>query len=285
MYISPIKYIQNKYIAYPITILSEKEALFWGKDSLKYYIRFGLAVTALVVVFIAMSQILPPSSFGQFGWYRGDSVQEIMDLPLKHVGADRCLECHEPVNIRWESSIHSEVSCESCHGVADEHVKTNSSLGFVVPLDQLCTLCHAESISRPEGFSQIKLEEHWTNITINTIENNVDSTCTVCHETKSPTVTGEMVPHLIEDLSDCSSCHGLEGIKPFSEPHVLRPNEVCSACHSQDVSVQIPEILHSLEELPNCSSCHGVDAFLQFPLDHSERTDDLCIICHEVKKQ
>lgn len=227
-----------------------------------------------------MTQILPPATFGQFGWYRGDSVQQNMNLPLSHVGSNSCLECHDQVNTKWALSIHSTVSCESCHGAAAEHVETNSSLGLIVPLDQLCVLCHSESISRPEEFPQINSDDHWTNITLHNIPSKINSTCTSCHEPKSKTIIGNMIPHLTKKISDCTSCHGLEQIKPFSTNHVLRPDESCSACHNHDISIDIPKISHSLEDRTVCSSCHGSNAGLQFPEDHLKRTDNLCLSCH-----
>lgn len=230
-----------------------------------------------------MTQILPPPSFGQFGFYRGDSIQDNMEFPLKHSGVDSCLECHEQVITKWSLSIHNNVSCESCHGAAAQHVETNSSLGLIIPLDQLCILCHSESISRPENFPQINSDDHWTNITLHNIPSQINSTCTSCHEPKSKTITGYMIPHLIEGLSDCTSCHGLEQIKPFLSNHILRPDESCNACHNQDVLFNVPEILHTLKDRSVCSSCHGIDAELQFPEDHIYRTDNLCLSCHSTE--
>ncbi len=44
---------------------------------------------------------------------------------------------------------------------------------------------------------------------------------------------GPAVPHSLEGRSDCLSCHGQNGVKPYPEWHAERGlgNDVCVKCH------------------------------------------------------
>lgn len=251
--------------------------------ALSHYTRFVLLLGGLVVVLFILSMITTPTSFGRFGYYRGDNVQEWMVLNVQLVEANQCLDCHNQEYNRWNVSKHSGISCESCHDTAIEHAKTNEST-ITVPSDSLCELCHAPSVSRPMDFPQISYEEHWNNITTKgtySLEDafgEFDYTCLTCHDPMGVGLVIPQIPHSTEGRSDCRSCHGIEGIKVFPEYHVHRPNDVCQACHKNS---EIPQVPHNLEGMEKCIMCHERNSIEPFPENHTGRTDEGCLQCHE----
>ncbi len=50
------------------------------------------------------------------------------------------------------------------------------------------------------------------------------------------------VPHLIQGRSDCLSCHGQNGVKPYPAWHAERAlsTDVCTTCHKAAVGPKGP---------------------------------------------
>jgi len=252
--------------------------------ALSYYVRFVFLLSALMIVLYILSILSTPISFGKFGFYRGDNVREWIERPVQYAGANRCVDCHYQEYSRWNVSEHFGISCETCHGALNEHVKNGSSIP--VPSDELCRLCHSPSLSRPRGFPQINPNEHWSNITIKgvytlrDIGRRFNYTCLTCHDPMDVRLTAPLIPHPLEGRSDCRSCHGLEGTEPFPNDHALRPNDVCFACHKVS---KIPQVPHTLEGMVKCLLCHRRSSIVPFPEDHIGRTADTCLQCHKVR--
>ena len=129
-----------------------------------------------IIVFMAVRTQLVPESFGEYGWYRGESVDEIMNLPVKHAGSQSCSECHQPEFNAWQEGRHKTVSCETCHGPLNWHVKkpygasieTNSTKEF-------CGICHSINPSRPADFPQVDMIVHGYGLQ-----------CVYCHNPHDP---------------------------------------------------------------------------------------------------
>lgn len=102
----------------------------------------------LVGLILVARQFLVPDDFGVHGdsftynYYRLGNVQEWRDFPVKHLGRDSCIECHED-NVRSiRRSPHKRVECENCHGPSGNHPDDVEYL----PTDtsrSLCLRCHA----------------------------------------------------------------------------------------------------------------------------------------------
>ena len=60
----------------------------------KHITRLLIIIAVLIPSFIVVRSLLIPQSFGKYGHYRGDNVQEQMNLPLVYQGADFCEDCH-----------------------------------------------------------------------------------------------------------------------------------------------------------------------------------------------
>ena len=73
-------------------------------------ILFAGGIVALVVA----RQALVPDSFGDYGHYRADAVQEIQSQEIVYAGYHVCAECHDDIMEEKNDSHHSGLSCEVC---------------------------------------------------------------------------------------------------------------------------------------------------------------------------
>lgn len=146
---------------------------------MKTHLKKAFTLLAVIIVaFIIVRSIAVPQSFGQYGWYRGDSVIDNMDFPVEHAVSASCGEenCHKTIYSVWAGSRHKTVNCETCHLPAEQHVRNvrimpqpaNDSRDF-------CGLCHFKRAARPENFPQIDPQTHGENLR-----------CAYCHNPHKP---------------------------------------------------------------------------------------------------
>lgn len=149
-------------------------------------IRLVMIIVVLVVVFMLVRSFMIPASFGTYGHYRGDNLEEQMNMPLVHLESAFCRECHQEQHTGWQGSEHRAVNCEVCHGHWEIH-NGNLKTMTAVKSDDACMLCHQALTGRPESVSQIKsrdlhlaeLEESGTG----------KQTCVECHDPHAPHAT------------------------------------------------------------------------------------------------
>lgn len=261
----------------------------------KHHARFMILIVALLLgiavlsrvttptSFVSVSVVTPNSPFGGAGNYRADNIGEWMSKPVKLTGPNECKSCHTEVYAKWNASKQRAVDCEVCHGVVPNHIKTNSTEGLEKSSPELCKTCHAASVSRPNGFPQVSIATHWSNITakgtytLTGVPRTLEYTCLTCHDPHAPRAPTPSVPHPVEGRSDCRSCHTTGVAKELPKDHNLRPNDVCLTCHKV---VNPPTIPHTLEGTQKCRTCHQTGTSIPFPEDHAERTNDMCLKCH-----
>jgi len=138
---------------------------------------FTLLALAIIVFIIARS-ILVPDSFGQYGWYRGDSVNELRNHTLNYAGSTSCGEenCHTIIYSVWIKDRHKTVNCETCHGPAQKHaLNPRETLKQADDTREFCGKCHFKKIARPENFPQIDPDTH-----------GQDLRCVYCHNPHKP---------------------------------------------------------------------------------------------------
>ncbi len=131
-----------------------------------------------IIVFILIRSLLVPDSFGQYGWYRGDSVVELRNLPINYSGSAICGEddCHKNIYSVWANDRHKTVNCETCHGPSEKHVfNPREKLTPANDSREYCGLCHFKRLARPEKFPQIEDETHGENLR-----------CVYCHNPHKP---------------------------------------------------------------------------------------------------
>ncbi|MFQ6031417.1 MAG: multiheme c-type cytochrome [Candidatus Zixiibacteriota bacterium] len=232
------------------------------KQILSLTFLFAIVIAALVVA----RMLLVPHSFGRYGHYRADAVNEIIAQKINYAGYEACIECHDEIYEPKEKSHHKGVSCEACHGPAAKHVEAPDQFVPEAPRKRgYCPLCHGYNPSRPTGFPQIITELH-----------NPGQACMTCHNPHSP-----LLPHTPEE---CSACHREIANKKRVSHHALLS---CVRCHS------VPEehlinpkfaLAQKPTEREFCGECHAADAkadreIPRIDLDtHGERY--LCWDCH-----
>jgi len=141
-----------------------------------HLVRVALVFFAGLVVFLAVRGVLVPKSFGQYGHYRGDSLNEIAAHPLQYAGRDACADCHSDIVAVKSKGKHAGLGCEACHGALAKHAADFSALKPVRPdTAVLCVRCHEANASKPVQFPQVKSQEH-----------SGGMACGSCHQPHSP---------------------------------------------------------------------------------------------------
>jgi hypothetical protein len=140
-----------------------------------------------------------------------------------------------------------DASCQVCHTPIEGATAggTGQSIAAVIPHEiegkEQCSQCHG-------GDSSL------VPMPANHPGPVSDSTCLLCHqpaagqaadaatpeagatpetETTQQTSGPAAIPHPIEGetYQDCTTCHGLDKVKPFPENHVAFPADTCTGCH------------------------------------------------------
>lgn len=195
---------------------------------------FGLLITGLVIA----RQLLVPESFGRYGHYRADAVDEVATLPLAYAGYQACIECHSDVAEKRAGSNHRTVACETCHGPALQHVEAPDEFTPTAPRDRdFCPLCHGFNASRPSGFPQVIAERH-----------HPGKVCKSCHDPHAP------LPR--EAIKECGACHRTIVNQKSVSSHSSLP---CTQCHTvPDQHPTQPRIAVAGKPVDRsaCAQCH-----------------------------
>jgi hypothetical protein len=149
----------------------------------EHFTRLLIVVVVVVAGFFLIRSLLVPKSFGKYGHYRGDNVQEQMDLPLVHLSSGFCKDCHEVQYGDWEDNGHSLVNCETCHGHWEIHNGRVKTMTAIKSSDG-CLICHQKLTGRPEDFPQIlSFSKHMEDQEVS--EEDVQN-CLDCHDPHVP---------------------------------------------------------------------------------------------------
>ena len=143
-----------------------------------HLIRVVLVFAVGVILFMTARAFLVPPSFGKYGHYRADSLNDIAAKPIAFAGHDACLDCHQEINDLKKTGKHAGVACEACHGPLAAHVADCTK---VVPKRPdtavLCVKCHEANSAKPKGFPQVNSKEHSGGLACNT-----------CHQAHKPAI-------------------------------------------------------------------------------------------------
>jgi hypothetical protein len=232
-----------------------------------------LFVAATVGLVIVRQRFVPPT-FGEEGHYRSAARTAIAALPLKYAGWQACVECHDEEGEKKNKSYHRTLSCEVCHGPAQDHA-TEAEEGsfeirpFVPTTRGACLTCHSYLPSRPTGFPQILELQH-----------HPMKPCMECHDPHDPT------PPEVVEL--CGACHAqIARTKAVSHHSPLE----CVTCHEaapehrQNPRAFLPK---KPTEREFCGGCHAKKAKQPEKLTKKIRRVDLashggrylCWQCH-----
>jgi uncharacterized CHY-type Zn-finger protein len=140
---------------------------------------FRLALVFIVgsILFVIMRGLLVPRSFGQYGHFRGDAIQEIAARPVSFAGHQACESCHSDILDVKTKGKHAHVACESCHGPLATHADDPSIKPEKLDTAVVCVRCHEASSSKPKWFPQVASEEHSSGLA-----------CDNCHQPHSPRI-------------------------------------------------------------------------------------------------
>ncbi len=130
-----------------------------------------------IIGFIIVRSLIVPKSFGQFGWYRGSAVNELMSFNVTNANSTECADCHQSVYTVWANGSHNAVNCDDCHGSTENHVNNNE----IIPQPandskEFCGLCHFRNVARSKDFPQIDPNSG----------HGEDLKCTYCHNPHKP---------------------------------------------------------------------------------------------------
>ncbi|VVB89265.1 Uncharacterised protein [uncultured archaeon] len=143
------------------------------------HLKRAFIILILVIIgFLFVRSFIVPGSFGQYGWYRGDSVAELRELPVGYAGSASCsdVNCHNSVYTIWVNSSHKTVNCETCHGPSQNHVTDTRTMPTPAnDTREFCGMCHFKRTARPADFPQIDPDTHGENLQ-----------CTYCHNPHKP---------------------------------------------------------------------------------------------------
>lgn len=150
--------------------------------------RIILGLVVFAALGFAAKLVLTPKSFGKYGPYRGDAVDEEAALEIRHKTNASCLSCH-PYEARIHlAGLHKTISCEFCHGPYADHVKAGKVYGKLPvkkkeEIKVLCLRCHNKAIqARPgEVIKTVVMPEH-----LETQKVKVSHTCDQCHHVHAP---------------------------------------------------------------------------------------------------
>lgn len=137
-------------------------------------VRIVLLAIAIVGSYLVARYFLTPSSFKQYGFYRGDALVELASRPTSYAGKKACDECHSDQFQKLIKHEHKTLSCEVCHGPGQAHAD-NPDVKLEILSYSHCVRCHEANPSRPKWHKQINSKDHYTG-----------SKCTECHVPHSP---------------------------------------------------------------------------------------------------
>ncbi len=140
-----------------------------------HLIRLVVVVLIAVAAFAGLRSLLVPKTFGQYGHYRGDALEETRQRAVSFAGRAACAECHDAVLEVKKTGKHAMVGCEACHGPLAKHAEDPSLKPTRPNTATLCARCHEKNSAKPQGFPQVVTKDH-----------NTGMACGDCHQPHQP---------------------------------------------------------------------------------------------------
>ncbi len=117
-----------------------------------------------IILFLVARYFLVPDSFGEYGYYRANAIDDVAAHTVNYAGKEICIECHDVEAELIASDQHANLSCEICHGPNAKHaddyeVKESLVMGGT---REFCGRCHGLNPARKiEVINQVDLKEHY----------------------------------------------------------------------------------------------------------------------------
>lgn len=143
----------------------------------KLIFRLVLSFVVFVSLFILIQNIVTPDSFGKYGHYRANAIDDNKMIPSFFKGEDECTKCHQDIFDSKFEDLHSGVRCESCHA---PKITTSTDCKVSPPIVNgtidFCAQCHATNAGRlKKGVPQLDFKEHYEK-----------QNCIECHNPHAP---------------------------------------------------------------------------------------------------
>ncbi len=145
-------------------------------------------IVVFAVLGLVVKTLMTPASFGKYGHYRADAIQEEAAGDIRHWTNASCLSCHEHEAKYHARGNHKTISCEFCHGPYADHVADGKKTGTLPvktgdEIKVLCLRCHNKAIkARPEDvIKTVVMPDHLKKQDV-----KVTHTCNQCHYVHAP---------------------------------------------------------------------------------------------------
>lgn len=149
---------------------------------MKFYIppqisRLALAFAIFISLFLVIRHFLVPDTFGEYGHYRAASLKDSELPPIYYSGQQACFQCHQDVEDKKLTDVHSDIHCETCHGPGEKHVLSSKVDEIIRPSGrEFCGKCHSLNAAKQKNaVFQVDLTKH-----------NVGKNCIECHNPHQP---------------------------------------------------------------------------------------------------
>ncbi len=146
----------------------------------------GLVVFAVLGFIVKI--IMTPGSFGKYGHYRADAIQEEAGVEIRHWTNASCLSCHAHEANYHANGNHKTISCEFCHGPYADHVADGKKTGTLPvktgdEIKVLCLRCHNKAIKARPGdvIKTVVMPDHLKKQNV-----KVTHACNQCHYVHAP---------------------------------------------------------------------------------------------------
>ncbi|HEX5742637.1 MAG TPA: multiheme c-type cytochrome [Flavobacteriaceae bacterium] len=151
----------------------------------KLIFRLLFSFIVFVGIFMIIQDFLTPESFGKYGHYRANAIDDNKLVPSQYKGEEKCASCHEDIyDLKSETMefdddeyiLHSKLRCETCH---TPKISADTECKIMPPklesTRKMCGQCHSYQISRKNKIKMIDLADH-----------HKEMNCIECHNPHKP---------------------------------------------------------------------------------------------------
>ena len=150
--------------------------------------RIVLGLVVFAVIGLLGKMLLTPKSFGTYGHYRADTIEEEAQVEIRYWTNASCFSCHQHEADIHLKGRHKTISCEFCHGPYAVHITDGKYVAKMpvkrnMEIKTLCLRCHNKVIrARPED--SIKMVEMPLHLEEKKVQ--IDHNCKQCHMVHDP---------------------------------------------------------------------------------------------------
>lgn len=127
----------------------------------KLIFRLFFSFLIFVSVFILIQRFLTPNSFGKYGHYRANAIEDNKIKTLYYKGEEACISCHQEVYNLMSEDVHYNIGCESCHvPKVDIYTECANNPPVIDGTLELCAQCHEPNLGGFKKIPQLVFEDH-----------------------------------------------------------------------------------------------------------------------------